>query len=302
MMNKQVCAGIVLFNPNLDRLAQNVEAISLQVGLVLCFDNGSRNVEDVMKLLSRFSNVRVIEGGNNLGIPVALNRMAKVAKESGFSWFVSLDQDSVCPGDMVEKLMSFQNFEHIGVICPRFVDSRRPQEESPKGVWCDVEDCITSGMLMRLDVFDCIGGMDEELFIGFVDDEYCYRLKLSGYRIVQVNTVVLDHELGDITPSRLAGLWLMLGGLLHSKKVKALSYKRKVNPMRVYYGTRNAIYLEKKYRHYGNPMFTRKAAIENGVSNILRAQDKKAVVAAFRKGLRDGDSCEVAPWKAVNPA
>lgn len=297
MMNEKVCAGIVLYNPDLDRLARNVQAISAQVSLVLCFDNGSANMEGIKRILSGFKNLRVIEGGSNLGISVALNRMAKVAEDSGCAWFLSLDQDSVCPGGMIEALMTYGGYERVGAICPRFVDTRRPKEEPPEGVWCDVEDCITSGMLMKLDVLDRIGGMDETLFMGFVDDEYCYRLRLSGYRIIQANSVVLDHELGELTPSRGRGFWLALGGLLYSKKIKALSYKRKVAPMRVYYGTRNAIYLEKKYCHFKNPMFTRKAAIKSGISSILRAQDKGAVATAFRKGLRDGDSCEVIPWE-----
>lgn len=297
MSGEQVAACIVLYNPDLDRLRQNVEAIAPQVGMVFCFDNGSQNIDGTREMIAPYGNVRLIDAGANLGISVALNRTAVKATDLGYGWLLSLDQDSVCPQGMVDALLPYGRMERVGAVCPVFVDSRRPVEPLPDGEWSEVDDCITSGMLMNLDVFRAIGGMDETLFIGFVDDEYCYRLRLSGYRIIQADKVVLDHELGELKPSRARGFWLALGELLHSKKVRALSYKRKVSPMRVYYGARNAVYLEKKYRDWPNPMFSKGAAMRSGISNVLRAQDKPAVAKALRAGLKDGENIKVEAWK-----
>lgn len=43
-------AGIVLFNPEIDRLVDNIEAIYKQVDKLLLVDNDSKNIEDVEKL------------------------------------------------------------------------------------------------------------------------------------------------------------------------------------------------------------------------------------------------------------
>lgn len=295
-MGLSLAAGIVMYHPDLRRLEENIKAISPQVDAVYCYNNGVDDLTKVAVIANRYENAHIVGSGENVGISRALNHIAEVSKQEGFSWLLSLDQDSVCPQNLIENFERFTSFDDVGAICPVFVDSRRPKEPLPNGEWSEVDDCITSGMLMNLDVFWRVGGMDENLFIGFVDDEYCYRLWLSGYRIIRANQVILDHELGELTPSRAAGFWLTLGGLLHSQKVKALSYKREVSPMRVYYAARNAVYLERKYRNYPNDKFSERFAVKDGLSNVLRGQDKAAVARAWWKGLQDGKAMEVKVW------
>ena len=43
----RIYAGIVTFNPDIERLKQNINAISIQVDQVVVFDNGSDNQEKV---------------------------------------------------------------------------------------------------------------------------------------------------------------------------------------------------------------------------------------------------------------
>ncbi|MEJ0107143.1 MAG: hypothetical protein WDO19_33470 [Bacteroidota bacterium] len=55
---------------------------------------------------------------------------------------------------------------------------------------------ITSGSLIQLDAWKETGGYNETLFIDEVDHEYCYRVKEKGYKVIQVNHVILNHQLG----------------------------------------------------------------------------------------------------------
>lgn len=43
--NQSIIAGIVSFNPEINRLANNISAIALQVERVIVIDNGSKNVK-----------------------------------------------------------------------------------------------------------------------------------------------------------------------------------------------------------------------------------------------------------------
>lgn len=45
-------AGIVTFNPDIELLRKNIEAICAQVDLVIIVDNGSRNLEDIRPSLT----------------------------------------------------------------------------------------------------------------------------------------------------------------------------------------------------------------------------------------------------------
>lgn len=287
-MNNIISAAIVLYNPDLNRLKKNLDSIAPQVNIVYCFNNGSYNLDEIKELLSTYSNVKLIDGKKNLGISYALNRIAEQSIKTNRKWMLALDQDSVCPSNMIDQFSRYLKCENTGIICPIAVDKRRPRRELPKEEYSFIDDTITSGSLINLDIYKRIGGSDEYLFIGLVDDEYCYRLRLNGYQILQVNSVIMDHELGDLTPSRHADFYLKLGNRLHSEKIKALSYKRKVSPMRVYYATRNIIYLSKKYKNNPTYLFSKKFAMKNGISNILRSQNKLSVTKAFLDGLKDG--------------
>ena len=48
---KTISAGIVLFNPNIERLNENIQAIVGQVDRVILFDNGSSNYVQIKNFL-----------------------------------------------------------------------------------------------------------------------------------------------------------------------------------------------------------------------------------------------------------
>ena len=50
MSNLKVLAGIVLYNPDLERLSENVSAIIPQVDILLLVDNKSNNINEIISL------------------------------------------------------------------------------------------------------------------------------------------------------------------------------------------------------------------------------------------------------------
>ena len=281
-------ACIVVYNPDIERLEKNIAAVSKQVDKVYCYDNASSNHRKIKEIVQKFSNCICIKDNHNVGIAMAVNRVADIAKKQNYEWMLTLDQDSICPPNMISSFGQYSNIKRIGIICPRYIDIRRPDEK--KDVSDDytmIDFCITSGSLMNINVFFEIGKMDEYLFIGSIDDEYCYRLIKNEYNILRVNYVKLDHELGMVTPSKLKELFLFVGKIFNSSKLQALSYKRDVSPIRVYYATRNIVYLSKKYDS-ALYKFSKKYAIYNGLSCVLRAKHKILVFKEFMRGFLDG--------------
>jgi rhamnosyltransferase len=84
---------------------------------------------------------------------------------------------------------------------------------------------ITSGSLIPISVLDDIGLMREELFIDFVDIEWCLRARAKGCDIVSFPQVEINHHLGDSSVSFMGTSYP-----IHS-------------PLRMYYYFRNAMYL-----------------------------------------------------------
>lgn len=295
---ERYAAGIVLYNPDIKRLKENLDAVCGQVERVYCYNNGLQNAGEIDALLNAYGNIRVIGTGTNVGIATALNELTKEAEKDNIEWILTLDQDSVVCDGMVEALASFKNEKDVAIICPIIEDIRRKNETPAvaQNTIDDVEFCITSGSFMNIQKTLGIGGFDEWLFIGLVDNEICYRIKLNGYRIIRNNAVILNHELGNLTPSRFENVYLRLGNLLHSETIKKLSYKRAVSPMRLYYATRNMIYLKKRYTNYMSTAMWNKMLIKNSLSSIVRGGVRFDVLRAIYAGIIDGTSVKVEPY------
>jgi rhamnosyltransferase len=295
------CAAvIVIYNPKVELLKRNIQSIITQVDKVYCFNNGSDNTSEIRPLIRTYPKATLIDHKENIGIASALNYVSKLAYEEGFEWLLTLDQDSVCPDEMINRFSQYVKMREVAIICPVFIDSRRPPKVLPTGEYSEVDFCITSGAFTNLGILWRLGGFDDYLFVGQVDDEYCYRVNLNHYKIIQVNSVHMQHELGDLTPSRWKKFYLWLGEKTHSEKVKALSYKRKVSPKRIYLSTRNLVYLSKKYRNYPCYKFSLKFARYNAMSNLLRGERKILILKAINKGFQDGNRKNVNAYRVIS--
>ena len=84
----RIYAGIVSYNPDLLRLKENISSIQKQVPVIV-FDNGSRNIIAIQKLISDFSEVQLIRSKKNIGIAAALNQLMQWGYENNFDWMLS---------------------------------------------------------------------------------------------------------------------------------------------------------------------------------------------------------------------
>lgn len=290
-MKSHIAAGIVLYNPDIKRLKLNIDSIKTQVGMVYVFDNGSLNRREIDVFLQKYHDMNVvcIYAKENMGIAHALNVLIDRADTDGYEWILTLDQDSVSAKNMIHNMSRYTLNANVGIVCPVYYDSRRKNiiPISPKNEYKEVEFCITSGALTNINICKRVGGFDSYLFIGLVDNEYSYRLVKNGYKIIQDCSVVLDHELGNITPSKLQKIYLKLGEMMRSESIKKLSFKREVSSFRLYYATRNMVYLNKKYPKNSVSDWSTKTLIKNSIFSIIRGDNKYELIKAIIRGVRE---------------
>lgn len=270
-----IAAGIVLFNPDIGRLKQNLDAVCPQVTEIILVDNGSQNIIQIQTLLKDYKTCMLIRNSENGGIAKALNQMMAKAERKGYDWVLTLDDDSVCEPDMIEKLSRCLTRENAGIICPVAVDDKMAEKAvQPVKKTEAVRDCITAGSLTNVAAWSRVGGFDEKMFIDFVDIEFCTRLRSQGYQIIQVGDTFIHQQYGNIKGSfRLLGRTYYLFGY---------------SPMRIYYSVRNQIYYMKK--HYSRisvpgQLFYLLGYI--GKRLVFENSRRKSFVAII-KGVRDG--------------
>ena len=304
---KDIAAGVVIYNPDdPERFNKSLACVLTQFSRVYLFDNSTKKV----RLPSFGTNVTYITEHRNLGIAYALNRMMERAEQDGFQWLVTMDQDSILPDGMIEAYEAHIHDADVAIICPQVIDKRRvymtvktePTEEF-------VDECITSGSCTSIEAWKKLGKFDEWLFIDLVDNEFCKRAVVSGYKILQLNSFVMNQEFGKIIPKseKTIRFWLRMANLLHNKNFAKFSYKKYVSPARVYYTNRNIIYVNRKLSDYGPVAYQNYNCkgylgfwISFNAPSFLRAQDKRAVLKAISKGRKEGHNKKVDKWTVKN--
>lgn len=275
ILHMDISAGIVLFNPDIKRLKENIDAVIIQCTHLYLVDNGSGNVDEVKGLLNQYnqSKISILWNRENQGIAKALNQLTSVAQKEGFDWILTLDQDSVVPSNIVGEFEKYINNSSVGILCPIICDRNKDEEIKINEDCTEIDECITSGSLLNIKAWSEIGGFDERMFIDGVDFDICYRLRQRCYKIYCIHSVVLLHELGHIEYHRFL-FWKVL--------VKNHSVFRK------YYIARNIIYVAKKRK---SVLLAIKGILQEvkllGIV-LLYETDKKSKSISIIKGIRDG--------------
>ena len=268
-----MCAGIVTYNPDLKRLTNNIEAVAKQVKTVFIVDNYSNNITEIKKLQIRYVNVVLIENKKNYGIAKALNQMSLQALDNGYDWILTLDQDTVIPYDLIEKFSLHINNQEVGIICPAVEYSGSDKITKGKNETEYISACMTSASLTKLSVWKELGGFREDYFIDFVDNEYCMRLRIHNYKILRLNTSVMNHQLGEMVHKKLLGI-ISINSSKHS-------------PLRLYYMTRNNYVFIKEYKRYLPVVKEMIKLIYIIISNLIVTDEKNKTLHFIQKGFRD---------------
>jgi rhamnosyltransferase len=228
MRAEEVLAVVVSYN-GLHKTRQTVDALRGQVGNVHIVDNGSEPESlEVLAVLEREGGVSVARLGTNAGVGHALNLGVKRARELGCAWLLTMDQDSVADGGMIAAYRAaLEQNPRWACLTPRIADHGR-DEAATAGV---VAYAITSGNLVRVDLFDRVGSYDEGFFIDCIDFDFCLRLRRAGCSVHRVPGAVMQHQLGE-----------PVGVPDFVRKIYALH-----PPARRYYATRNYLYLAERH-------------------------------------------------------
>lgn len=259
-------AGIVLYNPDIDRLNENISAILPQVDKIVLIENGSSNRE----YLQDFRNYDIIENEENMGIAYALNQIMQYAHEQKSEWALTLDQDSVVPNNLVSTYRKLIEIDKVGMISCKIVDRNFGETKENKAKVSGYEEipmCITSASLLNYQAWKDVGGFTEKLFIDAVDFDICLSLREHGYKIICTYDTMLLHEVGHSEIKKLFGR-------------EYLVYHH--SPIRYYYMIRNGLYLG--YRHHFLPHAILRAGRQ--LVMVLLYEDKKfAKIKLMFKGI-----------------
>jgi len=227
-------------------------------------DNGSRDASPT--ILEGFKerhpeHLRVIRLPVNVGTTVSRN----LALRQVTSPFIAvIDSDIVMPPRAVDTLLDrFTPVSHCGIAAPRLISAdggfqlsadvfptlprkihrairlksiERTASKSVSQRPCTVDYAISACWLMRRELLDVVGLLDERIFYAPEDADYCVRVWKAGFQVVYDPRVEVLHDAQEISrrPGRAA--WLHAQGLLyyfhkHRCLLSAAGIRREVRAM-----------------------------------------------------------------------
>jgi rhamnosyltransferase len=234
---KSTAGTIILYNPNLHDVINNIKSYVNDIDLLLAIDN-SENIDPGIKgkLTEAFSNLIYLANSQNYGIASALNQAAQIAIDMKYSWLLTMDQDSFFEKGMAKKYIStaetIQSNKVAMFTCNILLKNGKRSSSLTNIEKVDLAQ--TSGSLLNLSIFREIGSFKEDYFIDKVDYEYCFRLIEKGYTVLGINFIHLVHQLGNMTQRK-----------LFTRTISVTSHE----PVRWYYNTRNNLHL---ITHHGS--------------------------------------------------
>jgi rhamnosyltransferase len=238
--HSDIAGLVVLYNPE-QNVIENIQSYISQLPKLYVVDNSEVCNNNIVETIKGFNNSNYIFNGENLGIAKALNIGAQEAIKDDFKFLFTFDQDSKATTRMIETIKSYlaeNDFSSIGILSP-FQDNKGYKKPPDKKI-TKVSNIATSGNLLNLYAYNQVGPFLDELFIDYVDVEYCLRLNDSGFKVIRLNDAVLKHNLGSLVKRRFL-----------FRKVAVTNH----SPLRLYYRTRNRFYVLRKYK-YKFPLFS----------------------------------------------
>lgn len=225
-------AGVVIWYNPTNQDIKNINSYLNSVDKLYIIDNSEG--KDNKSKIPKSSKIEYIFQNENLGIAKALNIACEKALNEKYQFILTMDQDSCFNENDLAKMKEIafkQDLSKIGIISPWHktkLKIKKPTEKIDYPL-----DVMTSGNILNLDIYKKIGGFKDFLFIDGIDIEYCLNLKKNNYKVMRINSIEMNHDLGDI---------------FYRNFFKKEFMCDNHNYLRIYYMTRNYRYIRKQYR------------------------------------------------------
>lgn len=170
--------------------------------IILINNNSSVEVAEKLERLktSIGHKCEILNYESNLGVSKAYNKAINSSMiKYKTRYLLLLDHDAIFDEKYFNKLFSalgdFKD-KDFGVIVPIVSDEINYMGSNLNifSKYSEIESSITSGIFMRSNLFNKIGGFDESLFVEAADYEFTRRIITLGYPLIRINTVLIIQE------------------------------------------------------------------------------------------------------------
>ncbi|GBD86462.1 N-acetylglucosaminyl-diphospho-decaprenol L-rhamnosyltransferase [bacterium BMS3Abin03] len=229
--------SIIIVNYNVKEFLQNllhsIEKASSGISKEIIIVDNASDDGSVELIREKFPDVKLIVNKKNLGFGKANNQALKIAKGD---FMLMLNPDTLVSEDTFDKMIGFFNSNpEAGLAGCKILNPDGSLQlacrRSFPGPWTsftkvtglsrlfpknklfarynltyldenksyEVDAISGSFMMMRREVYEKVGGFDEQFFMYGEDLDLCYRIQKAGYKVFYVHSTQIIHYKGEST-------------------------------------------------------------------------------------------------------
>ncbi len=181
---------------------------------IVVVDNAS--IDDSVEIIQdKFPNITVIQAECNLGFAGGINLGTRQALSDGADYVLWLNNDTIVDSEMFNQLFRHTTPD-VGALAPAIFYADQPEQIWSIGGGINwwlleatgnhgrnqiipkepIERDFLSGcaLLVRRDVIEKVGFLDERFFMYYEDLDFCLRVRQAGYRLLLVPRARLWHK------------------------------------------------------------------------------------------------------------
>lgn len=173
---------------------------------IIVVDNGSSDGSTKLCIAER---TRFVSLPHNTGFPAACNWGLRMA--AGDTLMLLNNDTIVTAGWLDNMLRCLNSREDIGIVGPKtnyasgqqqiiepftnIEDMAQRMNKPDSSKWKEVNRLIGFCFLFKRKIVDEVGMLDERFTPGhFEDDDYCYRTRLAGYKLMLAGDIFIYHH------------------------------------------------------------------------------------------------------------
>jgi len=205
------CDIIMIIWNELDVTKKALESIknnsNFPYRLILIDNNSEQNTKQWLKTIEKtqeFGETIVIFNKENLGWIKGINKGLEIA-DSKYICF--MNNDILCGYNWLHNMIdTMEKYPEIGLANPKGNETSENKkikdlneyaktlEKENKNKFIELEHCSGFCMLVKKEVVDKIGYLDEVYGFGYYEDnDYSYKAKKAGYLCVEISNAIVYH-------------------------------------------------------------------------------------------------------------
>jgi len=186
---------VIISHKSKKRVISLINQISNDFKIIIIENSLDKSIESELPKQSK--NIKIIFSENNgYGSAINLARKHVVTK-----YFFVLNPDILKVNDQLINAFcdaAKELKDNFGALGPRFekVNEKSHKQSNINEKYGQIESISGSAMFFCSEIFDRNRGFDENFFLYFEETDYCFRSNKNDYKIYQINSQRVYHDIG----------------------------------------------------------------------------------------------------------